>query len=267
MTFAQNILVVKFGGHAMSDDDGAFGKKLASAIAQGLRVVVVHGGGPQINAALAEAGIETTFIGGFRVTTPLVFDVVERVLSTEVGPKIAATLTQSGAVAVAISGRHSGTIFAKKQKTLINGERANLGLVGEVEQVDPTAIEVLLAKGIVPVISPVANDLESDGGLNVNADIAAAAIAGALSAKELIIMTDVSGIYRNWPDRNSLIDAISAVELESIKATFTEGMAPKVQASLAAIEAGASAVRIIDGTNPDAFAAALAHSGGTLVVA
>ena len=261
------ILVVKFGGHAMSDNDGAFGKKLSSAVAQGLKVVVVHGGGPQINAALSEAEISSQFVGGFRVTTPEIFDVVERVLSNEVGPQVAATLTNSGVAALAISGRHSGTLFAEQQKKLINGDNADLGLVGEVTSVDPAAILVLLEKGVVPVISPVASNVVGDGGLNVNADIAAAAVAGAVKAEELIIMTDVPGIYRNWPDTSSLIHQISATELDSIKSTFAEGMAPKVQACLDAITAGASAVRIIDGRDPDAFAHALAHNGGTLVVA
>lgn len=264
---SQEILVVKFGGHAMTDNDGEFGKKLASAVSQGLKVVVVHGGGPQINAALDQAGITSEFIGGFRVTTPETFEVVERVLSSEVGPKVAQTLTQSGVAALAISGRHSGTIFAHRQQTLVNGDVVDLGLVGSVAKVDPEAIHVLLEKGVVPVISPIANDVDSDGGLNVNADIAAAAIAGALHAQELTIMTDVPGIYRNWPNKESLISSISAQELDGIKGTFAEGMAPKVQACLDAIEAGASAVRIIDGTNPSAFADALAHSGGTLVVA
>jgi len=139
--------------------------------------------------------------------------------------------------------------------------------VGEVKSVDPSAIFVLLEKGIVPVISPVANNVVVDGGLNVNADIAAAAVAGAVKAKELIIMTDVAGVYRHWPDTTSLIHEITAIDLNSIKATFAEGMAPKVQACLDAIAAGASAVRIIDGRDPDAFADALAHTGGTLVVA
>ena len=264
---SQEIVVVKFGGHAMTDNDGEFGKKLASAVAQGLKVVVVHGGGPQINAALEKAGITSDFIGGFRVTTPETFEVVERVLSNEVGPQVAQTLTQSGVAALAISGRHSGTIFANRQQTLVNGDAVDLGLVGTVARVDSMAIHVLIEKGVVPVISPIANDLDSEGGLNVNADIAAAAIAGALHAQELIIMTDVPGIYRNWPDRDSLITSIGSRELEGIKGTFAEGMAPKVQACLDAIAAGASAVRIIDGTNPSAFADALAHSGGTLVVA
>jgi acetylglutamate kinase len=261
------ILVIKFGGHAMSDNDGAFGKKLSSAISQGLKVVIVHGGGPQINAALEREGIASQFIGGFRVTTPEVFTVVEEVLSHQVGPALATTLTQSGVAALAISGRHSGTIFARKQETLVNGESADLGLVGDVVKVDAAAIEVLLEKGITPVISPIANEIDSMGGLNVNADIAAAAVAGSLSAQELIIMTDVAGIYRNWPDRDSLIEEITSAELESVKSTFAEGMAPKVQACLDAIKAGAQAVRIIDGRDPEAFAEALAHNGGTLVVA
>ena len=258
-------LVIKFGGHAMSDKDGAFAHKLSHAIAEGVRVVVVHGGGPQINSALEAAGIKSKFVGGFRYTTPEIFEIVERVLSDEVGPAVENTLTKSGVLALSISGRHSGTIFARKQTLLVNGDHADLGLVGEVEKIDPEAIDVLLAKGVTPVISPIASDLYSDGGLNVNADIAAAAVAGALKAKELIIMTDVPGIYRNWPEKDSLILEITSTELENIKGSFADGMAPKVQACLDAISAGAIAVRIIDGTDPEAFADALAHQGGTLV--
>jgi acetylglutamate kinase len=201
------------------------------------------------------------------VTSPEVFAVVEDVLSNKVGPTLAETLTNSGVASLAISGRHSGTLFASRQKTLINGESADLGLVGEVERVDTAAIHVLLEKGVVPVISPIANEIDSENGLNVNADIAAAAVAGALHAQELIIMTDVPGIYRNWPDKDSPIAEISATELAALKSSFAEGMAPKVQACLDAISAGAVAVRIIDGRDPEAFAAALAHTGGTLVVA
>jgi len=261
------VLVIKFGGHAMSDNDGAFGKKLSSAIAQGLKVVIVHGGGPQINSALESEGIKSQFIGGFRVTTPEVFTVVEEILSNQVGPTLATTLTESGVASLAISGRHSGTLFARKQRTLVNGESADLGLVGDVVKVDAAAINVLLEKGVTPVISPIANDIDSVGGLNVNADLAAAAVAGSLSAQELIIMTDVEGIYRNWPDKDSLIEEITSKDLEKVKSSFSEGMAPKVQACLDAIQAGAQAVRIIDGRDPEAFAKALAHNGGTLVVA
>jgi acetylglutamate kinase len=140
-------------------------------------------------------------------------------------------------------------------------------LVGVVSSVTTEAVTQLISDGIVPVISPIATSEDGSHGYNVNADLAAAAIAGALDAQWLIIMTDVEGIYRNWPDKSSLIDAISALELQSLKGTFAEGMAPKVQACLEAIEAGAKAVRIIDGTNPSALKDALLGAGGTLVVA
>jgi acetylglutamate kinase len=262
---SKKILVVKFGGHAMSDNDGLFAAKVASTVQTGAKVVIVHGGGPQINNALAEAGIHSEFVGGFRITTPEIFEIVENVLSTVVGPAVAEKLNQAGVATLAISGRHSGTLFARKREKLIDGTSIDLGLVGEISKVDIEAISILLEKNIVPVISPIANDLSSDGGLNVNADIAAAAIAGALDSEELIIMTDVPGIYRNWPDTTSLIDSITSTELESIKNSFTDGMVPKVEASLDAIAAGAKSVRIIDGRDPFAFEQALLQIGGTVV--
>lgn len=257
-------IVVKFGGHAMSDEAGHFAQSIQSAIAAGHKVVVVHGGGPQINRALDTAGITSVFIGGFRVTTPEIFAVVERVLAREVGPAIAENLKSHGIAATALSGR-DGIIFAVCQKTLVNGDAVDLGRVGDVQRAEGDAVTAVLNSNAVPVISPIAQDIDSSEGLNVNADIAAAAIAGALSAQELIIMTDVAGIYRAWPDTTSLISAISVDELKSIKSTFAEGMAPKVQACIDAIDAGACAVRIIDGRTPEPFAQALTGEGGTLV--
>jgi acetylglutamate kinase len=150
---------------------------------------------------------------------------------------------------------------------LVDGTPVDLGLVGEVISVNTEKIESTVSEGCIPVIAPVAENADGSGGLNVNADLAAAAIAGALDAQWLIIMTDVPGIYRNWPDSDSLISHISANELASLKASFSEGMAPKVQACLDAIDAGAKAVRIIDGTNPNALESALLGVGGTLVMA
>jgi len=169
--------------------------------------------------------------------------------------------------AVATSGRSSGTLVAEALTVLVDGSSADLGLVGAITSVNTSAIKHLLADGKVPVISPIATSQDGSIGFNVNADLAAAAIAGALDAEWLIIMTDVEGIYRNWPDKGSLISSISASELESMKSTFAEGMAPKVQACLDAIEAGAKAVRIIDGRNPSALKLALLGEGGTLVIA
>ena len=150
---------------------------------------------------------------------------------------------------------------------MVDGTPADLGLVGVISSVNPKAVNELVAAGRVPVISPIATSEDGAHGYNVNADLAAAAIAGALDAQWLIIMTDVEGIYKNWPDKGSLIESISALELESLKASFAEGMAPKVQACLDAIAAGAKSVRIIDGTNPSALRDALLGVGGTLVVA
>ena len=259
------MIVVKFGGHAMQDENGAFAKAIAVAQSQGVALVIVHGGGPQIDAALKAEEIASEFIGGFRITTPEIFEVVERVLSNEVGPGVAKSLQKAGVNAVALSGRTSESLIAEPRRNLVDGTSADLGLVGVVTAVNPQAIKNALKGGQVPVVSPIATDESFKGGLNVNADTAAAAIAGALDAQCLIIMTDVPGIYRSWPDTSSLITEITSEELSSIKGTFIEGMAPKVQACLDAIKGGASAVRIIDGTDPSAFAAALNNLGGTLV--
>jgi acetylglutamate kinase len=261
------MIVVKFGGHAMKDENGNFARAISAAQKVGEQVVVVHGGGPQIDVALKAKGIVSTWVGGFRVTTQEIFDVVEDVLVNQVGNEVAATLGKVGIKAQAMSARTLPTVIANKRTQLIDGTPAELGLVGNVQRVNPAALLELLEQGIVPVVAPVSSDEDLKTGLNVNADFAAAAIAASLGASSLIVMTDVAGIYRNWPDKDSLIDSISASELETIKAGFAEGMAPKVQAALDALSFGAKAVRIIDGTDPDSFASALAGKGGTLVVA
>ena len=249
----------------MTDEHGVFASAIKSALSKGVQIVIVHGGGPQINAALDAAGIESEFIGGFRVTTPEIFEIVEQVLVHEVGPAIANSLLKIGVNAVAISGRVSESLIAEPQRKLVDGTPADLGLVGVITAVNPQAIRNALKGGQVPVISPIAIDEDFRGGLNVNADLAAAAIAGALDATVLVIMTDVAGIYSNWPEKDSLINEITFNELSNIKTTFADGMAPKVQACLDAIAAGAKAVRIIDGTDSKSFELALNNSGGTLV--
>jgi len=259
------MIVVKYGGHAMRDEDGGFVRAIAAAIRVGESVVVVHGGGPQIDKALSTAGIESKFIGGFRYTSAEVFDVVERVLVSEVGQSLATALCEGGLEAEAISGRTLPTLIARKKRSLVDGSPVDLGQVGDVVSVDTSAIKSLLSVGKTPVLAPIAADADSGKGLNVNADLAAAAIAGAMDASSLIILTDVPGIYRSWPDKSSLISTISYKELADMKSTFQEGMAPKVQAILDAIDQGAKAVRVIDGTDPKNFVEALSGRGGTLV--
>ena len=260
------MIVVKFGGHAMVDETGNFAKAIEAAQKVGESVVVVHGGGPQIDSGLKAAGIASEFVGGFRVTSPEVFAVVEAVLTGEVGPSVAHTLNSFGIKAKAISGRALPTLISQRKRLLVDGTAADLGLVGDVVSVDISEIIALIDSNIVPVVAPISADIDSGNGLNVNADLAAAALAGALNASVLIIMTDVPGIYRQWPDKGSLIEVISSTELSEIKNIFAQGMAPKVQSALDAIAYGARAVRIIDGTDPESFAAALAGIGGTLVV-
>ncbi len=261
------MIVVKFGGHAMRDEDGGFSQAIAATLANGESVVVVHGGGPQIDKALSASGIESKFIGGFRYTSSQSFDVVERVLVSEVGQNLANNMRNAGLPAEAMSGRTLPTLIARQKKSLVDGTEAELGQVGDVVAVDVKEIKKILSDGKVPVVAPVAADEMSGKGLNVNADLAAAAIAGAMDASALIILTDVAGIYRNWPDAKSLISTITYKELAAMKSDFKEGMAPKVQAVLDAIDQGAKAVRIIDGTDSKNFVAALAGVGGTLVSA
>lgn len=261
------MIVVKFGGHAMKDENGLFASAIQSAKEKGESIVVVHGGGPQIDSALKAAQIEPHFLGGFRVTTPEVFEVVNRVLAEEVGPSLVSQLNSHGIDAIALSGFRDRIIKATKLEQLVDGTPAELGWVGRVSSIDISPLRKALEKGSTVVLSPIAVATDLSHGFNVNADIAAAAVAGALGASQLIVMTDVEGIYRSWPDKSSLIHEISASELSSLKATFLEGMAPKVQACLDAIEAGAHAVRIIDGRDPQAFNRALNGHGGTLVAA
>ena len=232
--------------------------------------VVVHGGGPQIDAALKTHQLDSTFVGGFRVTTPEIFAVVQQVLSGTVLREVVGHLRAHDVPAVGISGRDGGTLQATLLTTLVDGSSADLGRVGEVQQVDTALLKSLLDSGFTPVVSPIAVEFDgqvevSQHGLNVNADLAAAAIAGALDATSLIFMTDVPGIYRNWPDRDSLINEISAADLAAIKHEFDGGMAPKVKACLDAIAKGAKVVRIIDGRDPKALDDALNGAGGTVV--
>ena len=265
------MIVIKFGGHAMTDASGGFAEVIKRSLSKE-QCVIVHGGGPQIDAALKTHQLDSTFIGGFRVTTPEIFAVVQQVLSGTVLREVVGHLRAHEVPAVGISGRDGGTLQASILTTLVDGTNADLGRVGEVEHVDTALLKSLLDSGFTPVVSPIA--VEFDGevevpqhGLNVNADLAAAAIAGALDATSLIFMTDVPGIYRNWPDRDSLISEISATDLASIKHEFDGGMAPKVKACLDAIAKGAKVVRIIDGRDPKALDEALSGAGGTAVFA
>lgn len=232
-------------------------KPIVAAWETGEDFVVVHGGGPQIDKALTSQGITAEFRDGLRVTTEATMDIVEKTLTGEVLRKVVKDLVANGANPVGLTGLDSKLIQAKFM------DFSKYGFVGEVTAISPGILELLLSKKFLPVISPIGVD-ESGKSLNINADTAAGAIAGAMKADEIIFMTDVTGIYRDWPDKSSLIHHISASELGKLK--FEGGMVPKVAAVLNAITSGAKAARVIDGTEPAALESALNGVGGTLVL-
>ena len=249
------MIVIKFGGHAMSDDP-LWMREIKSGWQDGARYVIVHGGGPQIDQQLKNEGITSEFVGGFRITTPAVMKVVEAVLTGTVLRSVVRSLQKVGLPAVGITGSDGGLL-----DVALKNDGA-LGLVGEVKRVNPELLRTLIDAGYLPVVAPVSNSQEGTA-LNINADLAAGAIAGALNADETLFMTDVPGIYRNWPDKSSMIEEISIEDLAKLK--FADGMVPKVAAAIHAVKSGARSARIIDGLSVEAFRGALAGKGGTWV--
>jgi acetylglutamate kinase len=251
--FAGAIVVVKFGGNAMVDDDlkRAFAEDMVYLRHAGLKPVVVHGGGPQISAALTARGIASEFRGGLRVTTPEVMTVVKEVLETQVNGELVELINEHGSYGVGLSGESQDLFGGRKRGTIVNGEEVDLGLVGDVVEVDPAVVLELLDDGFIPVVSSVAPDLDEPGqSLNVNADSAAASLAVALEATKLVILTDVAGLYSDWPNRDSLVSHLTAAELTALLPNLESGMIPKMLACLEAVEAGVEKAAIIDGRIP-----------------
>jgi acetylglutamate kinase len=245
------IVVVKFGGNAMVDFHltRAFAQDMAFLRFAGLRPVVVHGGGPQITAALAAQGIASEFRGGYRVTSEAAIPVVREVLVEQVAAGITAKLERFDDLGVRLPG-DSGVLTGIRKGVVIDGEEVDLGRVGEVVEVDPAPILAALDAGKVPVISTVARELGTGGLLNVNADSAAAAVAVALGAAKLIVLTDVAGLYADWPDTASLISHIASDRLRELLPSLESGMIPKMQACLTAVDGGVAKAAVIDGRQP-----------------
>jgi acetylglutamate kinase len=249
--FHGKVVVVKFGGNAMVDAElqKAFAEDMAYLRWVGIRPVVVHGGGPQISARLAELGIESEFRGGFRVTTDETITVVRDVLREQISAQLAELIQDAGAETVIMSGE-DGNLFRAEKTTLETDEGpVEIGLVGEVTQVNPRIVLEALEAGRVPVVSTVA---PTTGGelLNVNADLAAAALAVALGAEKLMVLTDVPGLYSDWPNRDSLVSEITAEELDELLPTLESGMIPKMQSCLKAVQGGVPTAHVIDGRTP-----------------
>ncbi|SFR97241.1 N-acetylglutamate kinase [Agrococcus baldri] len=259
-------IVVKYGGNAMVSDElqRAFAEDMVYLRHVGIQPVVVHGGGPQINEALRIHGIESEFRGGYRVTSRAAMDVVRMVLTGQVARTLVSLINRHGPLAATLSGEDAGLFTGRRRGTVVDGEDVDLGQVGDVIAVDPAPVLRLLEAGLIPVVSSIAPDGDAPGeSLNVNADAAAAALAAALGAAKLVILTDVEGLYRDWPDRDSLISEITDAELEALLPSLESGMIPKMQACLSAVRAGVPKAAIIDGRSPHSILTEIFTTAGS----
>ena len=242
------IVVVKYGGNAMTDDvlKAAFAADMVFLRNCGVHPVVVHGGGPQISAMLKKLGIPGEFKGGFRVTTPEVLDIARMVLFGQVGRELVNLINAHGPYAVGMTGEDAQLFTAVRRSVSVDGVDTDIGLVGDVAHVNTAAVRDLIAAGRIPVVSTIAPD--ADGVVhNINADTAAAALAEALGAEKLLMLTDVKGLYTRWPDRDSLVSEIDSTTLAELLPTLEAGMVPKIEACLRAVDAGVPSAHVIDG--------------------
>ncbi|MFC9237742.1 acetylglutamate kinase [Streptomyces decoyicus] len=249
-------VVIKFGGNAMIDEElkRAFAQDVVFLRHAGLRPVVVHGGGPQISAQLDLLGLESEFKGGLRVTTPEAMNVVRMVLAGQVQRELVGLLNEHGPLAVGMTGEDAHLMAATKHYADIDGERVDIGRVGEITSIDPGAVQALLDDGRIPVISSIARSSDPEdaaagasGVFNVNADTAAAALAAALGAETLMVLTDVEGLYEDWPNSDEVISRLTATQLEKLLPDLASGMVPKMQGCLHAVRHGVHTARVIDG--------------------
>ena len=250
-SYVGKTIVVKYGGNAMVEESlkRAFAEDIVFLRMVGVKPVVVHGGGPQISSMLQRLGIASEFRGGLRVTTPEAMDVVRMVLMGQVNRELVGLLNAHGPLAVGLSGEDAGLLIAERKGLELDGEEIDLGLVGEVAAVNPGAVLDLINAGRIPVVATVAPD--EDGQVhNVNADTAAGALAAALGAERLVVLTDVAGLYADWPHSREVIHQIEADALEDMLPTLASGMIPKMEACLSAVRAGVPRATVIDGRVP-----------------
>lgn len=263
------IVVIKYGGNAMVDEQlkAAFAADMVLLRTVGIKPVIVHGGGPQINDMLSRLGIAGEFKGGFRVTTPEVMDIVRMVLFGQVGRDLVGLINSHGPYAVGTSGEDAGLFRAEKRLVEVEGELTDIGQVGDIVHVDATSLMDIIEAGRIPVVSTIAPG--SDGEIyNINADTAAGALAAALQAERLVILTNVAGLYANWPDRGSLVSQTSVTELAGMMQDLDAGMIPKMESCLHAVLQGVRAAHVIDGRIAHSVLLELLTTGGigTMVV-
>ncbi len=248
--FSGKRVVIKYGGNAMINDDlkRAFAKDIIFMRSVGLLPIVVHGGGPQINTMLQRVGIESEFRAGLRVTDKETMNVVRMVLTGQVQRELVSLLNLDGPYAMGLSGEDASLLTARRRTATIHGEKIDIGHVGDIQSVNTDSLNQLLSAGMIPVVSTVAVDVDSpEDVLNVNADTAAGAIAHAAGAHKLIMLTDVEGLYLDWPDKSSLVSEIHPDDLRELLPNLESGMKPKIEAALYAVDAGVPKAHIIDG--------------------
>lgn len=263
-------VVVKYGGNAMTDPalQESFASDVLFLKLAGLRPVVVHGGGPQISGMLDALGIHSEFRGGYRVTTPEAMDVVRMVLTGGVQRQLVSLINRHGPFAVGMSGEDANLFTAERRLAVVDGEEVDIGQVGDIVDVRPQLVESLLADGIIPVVSSVARGEEGDT-YNINADAAAAELALALGAKKLIMLTDVPGMYRSWPDDQTVVPVITVGVLRALLPELTSGMIPKMAACVQAVSGGVARAHVIDGRAPHSMLVEVFTDAGvgTMVIA
>jgi len=270
--FRDQIIVIKYGGNAMVSEElqDAFAQDIAYLRFAGVKPVVVHGGGPQISKMLDRLSIPSEFKGGYRVTSTEAIGVVRMVLTGQINPQLVAKINAHGPFATGLSGEDAGLFRGRRRGVVIEGVEHDLGFVGDVVGVDPQPVLDQLTAGRIPVVSSIAPDHDNPGhSLNVNADAAAAALAVALGATKLVVLTDVPGLYADWPNRDSLVSHLTASELREMLPTLESGMIPKMQACLDAVDGGVDTAAIIDGRQPHSVLVEIftEHGIGTEVVA
>jgi acetylglutamate kinase len=251
--FHGRTIVIKYGGNAMTSPElgRAFAEDVAFLRLAGIRVVVVHGGGPQITAHLDRLGVASRFEGGLRVTTPDTMQVVRMVLVGQVNPDVVALLNAHGPIAVGLSGEDAHLFTAERRAATRDGVEVDVGLVGDVVGVRANTVTALLDTGHIPVVATVARGKNGEV-YNVNADSAAAALAAALSAEKLVVLTDVAGLYADWPASTEVVSEIGVEALEKLLPTLAEGMIPKMEACVRAVRGGVPRAHVLDGRVPHA---------------
>lgn len=248
MDYAGKIMVIKYGGNAMINDElkAAFAQDIVFLRQCGVKPIVVHGGGPKISSMLDRLGIQSEFRGGLRVTTAEAMDVVRMVLVGQVGRELVNLINRHAPFAVGLSGEDAGLFTAEPKTIELDGENVGLGQVGQVDSVNPSAVIDLIEAGRVPVIATVAPGPDNLV-YNINADTAAAALAGAMGADRLVMLTDVPGLYSDWPHSEKIIEEIDSEELRQLLPSLRSGMRPKMEACLHAVDSGVNRATIIDG--------------------